>query len=68
VLRRSDSYHLSLYMLPLFTFITVWVGVFFIIEKAPKLVRLLDVAPAIPAWPLPAQPGWRLAAPMAGCC
>jgi hypothetical protein len=49
VLRCRDSYTLSLYMLPLFTFITVWVGVFFIIEKAPKLVRLL-----------PAQQGWRL--------
>ncbi|PSC75765.1 sodium phosphate symporter [Micractinium conductrix] len=37
VLRRKNSYTLSLYMLPLFTFITVYIGCFYIIQKGPKL-------------------------------
>ncbi|KAL4422695.1 hypothetical protein ABPG75_008892 [Micractinium tetrahymenae] len=40
VLRRKKSYQLSLWMLPLFAFLTVWVGcsrVFYIIQKGPKL-------------------------------
>jgi phosphate/sulfate permease len=57
VLRRRDSYTLSLYMLPLFTFITIWVGVFFIVEKAPKLVRLLPAASS--ATLPPSKCGWR---------
>lgn len=37
VLRRKNSYILSLWMLPLFAFLTVWVGCFYIIQKGPKL-------------------------------
>jgi sodium-dependent phosphate transporter len=37
VLRRQNSYKKSLYMLPLFTFITVYVGCYYIIQKGPKL-------------------------------
>jgi sodium-dependent phosphate transporter len=33
VLRRKNSYKLSLWMLPLFTFITVWIGCYYIIQK-----------------------------------
>ena len=37
VLRRQNSYFKSLWMLPLFAFLTVWIGVFYIIQKGPKL-------------------------------
>jgi hypothetical protein len=39
VLRRQNSYKLSLWMLPLFTFITIYIGCYYIIQKGPKLVR-----------------------------
>ncbi|KAL4428574.1 hypothetical protein ABPG77_008886 [Micractinium sp. CCAP 211/92] len=39
VLRRKNSYKLSLWMLPLFTFITVYIGCFYIIQKGPKLAN-----------------------------
>jgi phosphate/sulfate permease len=38
VLRRKNSYVLSLWMLPLFAFLTVYVGCYYIIQKGPKLV------------------------------
>jgi hypothetical protein len=37
VLRRQNSYTKSLWMLPLFSFLTVWIGAFYIIQKGPKL-------------------------------
>lgn len=37
VLRRKRSYQLSLWMLPLFSFIAVYVGAYYIIQKSPKL-------------------------------
>ena len=37
VLRRQNSFKLSLWMLPLFGFITVYIGCFYIIQKGPKL-------------------------------
>ncbi|KAI7842860.1 hypothetical protein COHA_003478 [Chlorella ohadii] len=42
VLRRKNSYVLSLWMLPLFTFLTVWIGCFYIIQKGPKLADKVD--------------------------
>ena len=39
VLRRKNCYKLSLWLLPLMAFFTSWIGCFFIIQKAPKLVR-----------------------------
>ncbi|KAL4434398.1 hypothetical protein ABPG75_000839 [Micractinium tetrahymenae] len=39
VLRRQNSYKLSLWMLPLFTFITVYIGCYYIIQKGPKLAN-----------------------------
>jgi hypothetical protein len=44
VLRRKNSYILSLWMLPLFTFLTVWIGCFYIIQKGPKLSEKVDNA------------------------
>ncbi|PRW33685.1 2,3-bisphosphoglycerate-independent phosphoglycerate mutase isoform B [Chlorella sorokiniana] len=44
VLRRKNSYVLSLWMLPLFTFLTVWIGCFYIIQKGPKLSEKVDNA------------------------
>ena len=39
VLRRKECYTLSLWLLPFLTFFTGYLGCFFIIQKAPKLVR-----------------------------
>ena len=39
VLRRKNCYKLSLWLLPFLTFFTAYLGCFFIIQKAPKLVR-----------------------------
>lgn len=53
VLRRKNSYTLSLYMLPLFTFITVYIGCFYIIQK----VGVRDHSPAQPSTGRP-QDSW----------
>ncbi|PSC75854.1 sodium phosphate symporter [Micractinium conductrix] len=42
VLRRKNSYNKSLWMLPLFTFITVYIGCYYIIQKGPKLASKVD--------------------------
>ncbi|KAL4858996.1 Phosphate-repressible phosphate permease pho-4 [Chlorella vulgaris] len=48
VLRRKNSFNLSLMCLPLFTFITVYIGTYYIIQKGPKLAD--KVSDATNAW------------------
>lgn len=48
VLRRQNSFKLSLLCLPLFTFLTVYIGTYYIIQKGPKLAD--KVSDATNAW------------------
>lgn len=48
VLRRQNSYKLSLFMLPLFTLLTVYISCYYIIQKGPKLAD--KVSDSTNAW------------------
>lgn len=48
MLRRKNSYVLSLWMLPLFAFLTVYIGCYYIIQKGPKLAD--KVSDSTNAW------------------
>lgn len=50
VLRRKNSYNLSLYMFPLFTFLTVFIVVWFVLKKAGANFGTKDIGAGEASW------------------